>query len=129
MRTALLTILITIGSLVTASAQIVDRTDIRLEEQKTINTGKMRIKFVKVMEDSRCPMAAKCVWAGNAKVRIAVSKNGRSWKNFDLNSGVGPRTATYNGYNIIFEDLNPAPNADPKAPKPTPVLTLSVEKH
>ena len=31
-----------------------------------------RIEFVGVVEDSRCPPGAQCVWAGRVRVRLAV---------------------------------------------------------
>ena len=43
-------------------------------------TGKAGIKvaFVELVEDARCPADVQCVWAGNAKIKIRVTTNGRS---------------------------------------------------
>ena len=35
------------------------------------------IQFKKVITDSRCPKDVTCIWAGEAKVLIAVMENGR----------------------------------------------------
>ena len=34
------------------------------------------IKFVKVLEDSRCPKDATCIWAGRAKILVEISSEG-----------------------------------------------------
>src|SRR5712671_4055395 len=34
-----------------------------------------RITFRRVTEDSRCPVDVTCIWAGDAKIELAVSRN------------------------------------------------------
>ncbi len=38
------------------------------------------IQFKKVISDSRCPKDVTCIWAGEAKVLIAVMENGKQLK-------------------------------------------------
>jgi hypothetical protein len=46
----------------------------------------LRVTPLKVLEDSRCPINARCVWAGRIIVRAAVA--GGSWRrNLDLELG------------------------------------------
>lgn len=40
---------------------------------EAIEVNGLTIEFVKVLEDSRCPKDVQCVWAGQAKVKVAVS--------------------------------------------------------
>jgi hypothetical protein len=35
-----------------------------------------RITFSRVTEDSRCPVDVTCVWAGNARIELRISRNG-----------------------------------------------------
>lgn len=35
------------------------------------------LKFVKVIEDSRCPKGANCVWAGRAKILVEISSENK----------------------------------------------------
>ena len=35
-----------------------------------------RITFTRVTEDSRCPINAVCVWAGDAKIELTLTRNG-----------------------------------------------------
>ena len=36
--------------------------------------GKWLVRFVGVAEDSRCPMNARCIWEGNARIRVRVQE-------------------------------------------------------
>ncbi len=35
-----------------------------------------RISFNRVTEDSRCPIDVTCVWTGDAKIELTISRNG-----------------------------------------------------
>ena len=35
-----------------------------------------RVTFTRVTEDSRCPINAICVWEGDAKIELTLSRNG-----------------------------------------------------
>lgn len=35
------------------------------------------IKFIDVISDSRCPKNVQCIWAGEAKILVAISKAGQ----------------------------------------------------
>lgn len=62
-----------------------------------------------VLNDSRCPTGAQCVWAGNAEVRFIYS-DGTQNSAFILNTLPNFRTDTLvNGYRIKLVRLNPYP--------------------
>ena len=92
------------------------------------NVDGVRVTPLRVIEDSRCPMNAKCTWAGNARVQLTVKGNKGS-RTIELNTGRDPHVVTYDGYDFRMEDVVPSPGGDPKTPRPAPVLTISVEKH
>lgn len=73
----------------------------------TLQNTNLRIKFKEVLEDSRCPLNAMCVWAGNA--RIVLDVNGTL---FELNTNLEPRAAFYAGYKITLIRLHPYPNVE-----------------
>ncbi|MFS0736423.1 hypothetical protein ABC347_05170 [Sphingomonas sp. 1P06PA] len=54
--------------------------------------GGPRVTPLKVIEDSRCPMNARCVWAGRVIVRAKV-QTGRSARTMDLTLGQPVRVA------------------------------------
>jgi hypothetical protein len=59
-----------------------------------IPSEKLKLSFVRVTEDSRCPKNITCYWEGQVTVVIAVEKAGRS---------LGSRGLTVYGHNRIFK--------------------------
>lgn len=43
---------------------------LREGELKGVAGGSFAIRFERVLEDSRCPMNARCIWEGNARIAI-----------------------------------------------------------
>ena len=41
---------------------------------QTVNVGGPRVTPLQVLEDSRCPMEARCVWAGRVRILVAWEK-------------------------------------------------------
>lgn len=41
-----------------------------------VQIGDVRVKPLEVLEDSRCPVDANCIWAGRVRLRVAVSGAG-----------------------------------------------------
>ncbi len=86
----------------------------------------LKIKFEGVLSDSRCPIDAQCVWAGNAEVKLTFT-NGSKREKFVLNTGLEPTVHEAFGYLISLNDLTPQPSLD-HSPKPrdyVAVLTIS----
>ncbi len=48
----------------------------RLKIGSTIDFEDKQIKFVRVIEDSRCPKGVDCMWPGEIKISIGVYENG-----------------------------------------------------
>jgi hypothetical protein len=67
----------------------------------------LQIGFETVAEDSRCPVDVTCVWAGNAKVILKLSKRGRRPAQINLNTGLEPKHKLYYGYDVKLVSLNP----------------------
>ena len=77
-----------------------------------VKTDKLNIEFVSVLEDSRCPTDVNCVWAGNAKVQIKVSKGKMAAQIFELNTNLEPQIITFQGYKIELTNLTPELKSD-----------------
>ena len=105
-----------------------DNVEVRMGSQKTSTVGAVTVKFVAVVEDSRCPQGTQCVWAGNAKVKVSISK-GKKEKTFELDSTRGNTVINFQGYDIKFVDLRPQPGEMVKMVAKPKVLTVSVTKH
>ena len=74
------------------------------------------VTFVRLVEDSRCPIDAVCIQAGRATVRLAVTRSGRR-REIQLSTREGPPADTAFGYEIRLIALLPPPRA--AAPTPT----------
>jgi len=94
-------------------------------ESKAAAGGKVTVKFLEVVDDSRCPVNARCVWAGNAKIKLAVSIGKAAPRTVELNSGLEPKFVTVGGYEIRFVDLSPYPGEKKAFPK---IATVTIEK-
>ena len=76
----------------------------------------IQIRFQSVLNDSRCPGDATCIQAGDAVIRIDVTRNGQSQTTFDLRVN-NKQPAQYSGLTVTLEELSPYPFASrPTAP-------------
>ena len=88
----------------------------------------LRVEFTSVVEDSRCPKGAECIWEGNARLRLRVSADGKEPAALELGTNLDPRSASYQGYQITLERLAPYPAAGQKLDAESYVATLTVRK-
>jgi hypothetical protein len=118
------------GVFVTANAQATGRGatsvlfDVKQGHTKGVPGGSLKIKFLTVVEDSRCPKGTQCIWAGNAKVKLRVSDRQRS-KIFDLNTAKGDQTYTFEGYQIRLVKVEPSPVVNEHIRRGEYVVTLT----
>jgi hypothetical protein len=77
-----------------------------------------RIRFNKVTDDSRCPVDVTCVWAGDAKIEITISRNGSADETRILSITPPNQEATVGNLRIRFVSLVPVPRqADANVPR------------
>ena len=118
MKTLIFTLVAMLGLTTFATAQSQDSFELKIGKQKTGSHSKVKVKFISVIEDSRCPTGAQCVWAGNAKIKISVTSKRLGTKVFELNTGMGVQGDQFDGFAINLESLTPSPTAigriDPK---------------
>lgn len=110
------------------SAKTPETVNVRLGHSKAADRGKILIRFISVAEDSRCPMNARCVWEGNAKIKVAVSVGRRRAEMVELNSTIEPQTVTVHGYRLSLKDLNPHTGQPADWPKRPVRASVFVEK-
>lgn len=109
MRKTILALLLTLVFGISLQAQTDQKVVVQINQQKTLAKIKLTIKFVALVEDSRCPTDAQCVQAGNAKIQVEVRKAGSAAKTFELNTNSQPQSVSFAGYTIKLIDLNPKP--------------------
>jgi len=101
---------------------------VQLHTEKAVPHAGFSIKFVEMVEDSRCPTGTTCVWAGNAKVRIEV-RSGRHSQTFELNNMTEPTVVNYAGYDIKLTALTPKPAINVRINPDKYMATFEVIKH
>jgi len=75
----------------------------------------LTVAFESVQSDSRCPMDAICVWAGDAIVAVRLSRSGgdQAARELHVNPNVpGGSEAPYLTYSIKLVTLQPYPRSD-----------------
>lgn len=104
------------------------------DQTATIEPEGLVIRFLDVLEDSRCPANVVCVWAGRIKILVGVEKDGVALGRFEL-ALEGARedlaTADVGGYLVQLRAVNPYPGtAGTETPvkKESYVATLIVFK-
>jgi hypothetical protein len=95
--------------------------------EKTISGSGIKIKFLDVLDDSRCPTGQTCIWAGNAKIKISVY-SGRRASTFELNSNLSPQVATIGGYEIKLSALEPRPGKHGKPDSKRYIAVFTVRR-
>jgi hypothetical protein len=70
-----------------------------------------RLTFERVTADSRCPMDAICVWAGDATVAISLSRSGTAAESRELHTQPSGSQISYADYTIALTSLSPYPRA------------------
>lgn len=96
---------------------------IDIEECKirTFGNEKVRLCFDELVQDSRCPANAICIWQGVAQARFSFTVNNFTYQFVLSTNKVLPGTitdTTINNYNISLKDIQPYPgtgNAPVKA--------------
>jgi|SRR6185437_8310892 len=99
-------------------------------QQATVKGTKLRIRFIAVENDSRCPSDVTCVWAGNAAVQLQLA-TGRNSKTVTLNTSKSPSFVgeiEYRGYKVKLVDLSPYPRSNRKIGRREYTATLLVSK-
>lgn len=86
--------------------------DLKINQEAMIEGEGLAVMFESVLEDSRCPEGVDCVWSGNAKIRIRLSKQKQTPTTIELNTDVGSKSSSYLNYEIKLIALKPRPKAD-----------------
>ena len=130
MKTLFLTLILTLvfGSVLTVEAKDDAPVRVRVGKQKKFSRSKITIKFVSLIEDSRCPEGVNCVWAGNAKIKVQISEGKDAGETFEMNTNLGAKGASFRGYAVNLVSLTPFPKADVKVSSDSYAATFSISR-
>ena len=126
MRAFICLAILLLGS-VGVPAQAPEVVTLKTGQEKVSRTGRVTIKFLELVEDSRCPEDVNCVWAGVARIKIQVRKNGRTAV-FELDTNQRNKPAVFQGHSIALKDLNPRQSTTSKYSPSAYTATLTISR-
>ena len=80
--------------------------------QTAVTTDGLHLRFDTVRSDSRCPMDALCVRAGEAVIAVTVSLPGEASIGRELQTVPALAQTTYSRFTISLSQLQPYPRSD-----------------
>jgi hypothetical protein len=123
-----------------AAAKVRGRKTVQLNQNFVVRVGqevlvadqKLSVKFVSVPEDSRCPRGVNCIWAGNVRVALQVTKGKNKPVKVELNLNPrdfpGGEAGDWGDYKIKLVSVEPYPVADKPIKAGDYTATLSISK-
>lgn len=104
----------------------------KIRFQETLSDGNISIKFLEVVNDSRCPANANCVWLGNAEIKFELMENNESIP-FELFANAISQLGMSNDtiisdYSIEVITLEPYPETSDEIPPSTYFAEILVYK-
>jgi len=100
---------------------------VKVDQEKTVSGTRIKVKFIELIEDSRCPVDVNCVWAGNAKIKLRFSK-GSDEEVVELNTTLKPQTIQFGGYRFKLAGLTPRPRSNVRISRLGYVAALTADK-
>lgn len=122
-----LMMVLALGVLPATAAKRPETIKVQINTEKRFAKSKLKVRFVELVEDSRCPVDTNCIWAGNAKIKIRVSRNGKS-HDLTLDTNGPHQTAVAEGYTIKLVALTPAPRSNIRINRNGYVATITATK-
>ena len=104
--------------------------EVTLKYGQTIDVKeeKLKIKFVSVEEDSRCPQGEQCIRAGNGIITLSVTTANNKSTSVTLSTAGESQEFIYQGLGIRLVDLLPRPKSGVDLNHNDYVVTLKIYK-
>ena len=96
-------------------------------ESASVQGAAFSLGFEQVVEDSRCPADALCVWAGDARLRAWARLDGHPRRDIELHTWQ-PNPLELDGVRIEVEALEPFPYSNVRIDPRGYVVTLVVTR-
>lgn len=79
-------------------------------ESVTLESTTLRLRFDRVVQDSRCPTDVECFWAGDAVVALFAREGKDPERRYELHTNLaGQDTAVHGRYRLRLVRLDPYP--------------------
>ncbi len=98
-------------------------------QSAVISGENFEIKFKEIVEDSRCPEGANCIWEGRVSAIVEITENGSPYQMVLTQPGLTDEYAeeTYKEYRLIFK-VEPYPEVGSEIATADYRLLLTVSK-
>ena len=95
----------------------------------TIQDEQLKIKFVEVIGDSRCPSDVQCIWQGEVSCKLEITLQGTTDTKVLTQPGLtqGPAISDFAGYQLQF-NVQPYPKSGKKIQTMDYRLQMTVTK-
>jgi hypothetical protein len=129
MKALILSLMIIVGfaGVIEAKVQKKETARVQIHKTKQLRQSKIKVQFLELIEDSRCPTDTNCVWAGNAKIRVKLTKNGRT-ETTELDTMGDKKAVHFYGYSIMLTALTPEPASNIRIDRNGYVATFEAVK-
>ncbi len=123
------TLLFAVATIVMAdSPEIEKELVLKIGTESVVPESDTSLRFVEVLEDSRCPEGVDCIWAGVARIKLEASgRDGRKHE-IVLDTLDGTDTAVHAGLKIRLTRVDPYPKADTPIKPDAYVVTLALAR-
>jgi hypothetical protein len=104
--------------------------DISIVERRKVvhHSSGTQMEFLRVLEDSRCPVNVECITGGVARIMLKVKPKGGKARTVELAIGDIKTFATVGRYKIELLDLKPLPGEPRKLSIVGKTAVLSIER-
>lgn len=101
---------------------------LKVNQTASLESDTVKVKFLNVISDSRCPTDVTCVWEGEAKIAVNIIKDGQDLGDFNLTNRAGQNNQVFDGHRIQITKIDPSPISDKKIALSDYVVTLTISK-
>lgn len=103
--------------------------ELKVGQEAIIKGEQLKVKFISVLEDSRCPKGVTCIQAGRGRVALQLTPQNKKYETVELSTASTGQETDFNGYQIKLVSLNPYPKMDSQVKPADYFLNLTVSKN
>lgn len=92
------------------NAKLGSELELKINQVANLNSEKLKIRILRVVEDSRCPANARCITAGKVSIAVKIVQDNRDLGEFILTlDPADPKSATQTAgnYAVQLTDVQP----------------------
>lgn len=95
-------------------AALDDTVRVPLGQEASTRDGRLTLRYVKLVNESRCPANAVCVWQGDAAVQLEAQGAGGT-ASVTIHTALEPKVLELSGYQVSLLEVQPYPGTGNQA--------------